>query len=152
VNETFYVEGYFDQVNFTNCHNLFKDDLQRFKISVLVEAPAPVEAAKCTYELLSPTESTPYVITFNSTDDEDQVISLNQIKGFFGNNLTCPMTSASLYKDSLDEALDATLSEIVSIDPVTLLTTIKNNVTTNQTFDFVIKAKTDAFAVGYKAV
>jgi hypothetical protein len=71
------------------------------------------------------------VIQFNSTDDNDQEITLDQIKDFFGNNKTCPMTTASLFKDSSDEVLDTALSEIVSIDPITSLITVKNSVTTS---------------------
>jgi len=117
-----------------------------------VEVASSVKKAVCIFEKLQSSDTKPFVIQFNSTDDKDQTITLDNIKEFFGNNLTCPMTSASLYKDSPDVEMDETLSPIVSIDPSSYLITVKNNVKTSQTLNFVIKGKTAANAYGFKDV
>jgi hypothetical protein len=107
---------------------------------------------ECTFEKLSPSESAPLVVTFNRTTDDAETVTFDQIKAFFGNNVTCPIESVSLHQDIRDVRLSTTLARIVRIDPTSNLITIDNSVEESQTIDFVLKVKTAANAFGYKDV
>jgi hypothetical protein len=89
------------------------------------------------------------LVKFNSTNDPTQIIDLENIKEFFGDNLACPITSAALYQDEQDTSLTRNL---VSMNSKSYLVSILNNVQKSQTINFVIKAKTTANAFGYKKV
>ena len=105
--------------------NFFKDNMIRVKLTVNVESKS------CEPEVISPSLTLPFQVKFNSTKDKDQFITLDQINDFFGNNITCPITSAFLFQDSDEKDLNKTLSRLVSIDTNIYKIKIKNELDTS---------------------
>ena len=67
----------------------------------------------------------------------------------FGDNTTCPLTSAEIVADTSGVPLAASSASLITVDQTFKINVI-NNANKTQVVNFYIQAKTDANATGFK--